>query len=190
VCEHAHSLSQKLDPNSEGRSVLQFKTSLMSVIKQKKEDGIIDTSKDINQLQEFYESYRKKNNIVDEEEMEMHFRESGEYVYCSSSSILKRVIESDSTSTEDLIAYNIIPIDATSSTEVQAAVSALKYFTALPKLPNAYFISPTRSANIFDFLQYTFGFQKDNVANQREHIVHLLANEQSRLGVFQTKPNL
>jgi len=25
--------------------------------------------------------------------------------------------------------------------------------------------------------------QKDNVANQREHIVHLLANEQSRLGV-------
>ncbi|MCI10880.1 glucan synthase 10-like [Trifolium medium] len=24
---------------------------------------------------------------------------------------------------------------------------------------------------------------KDNVANQREHIVHLLANEQSRLGV-------
>ncbi|CAJ2631135.1 unnamed protein product [Trifolium pratense] len=50
----------------------------MSVIKQKKEDGIIDTSKDINQLQEFYESYRKKNNIVDEEEMEMHFRESGD----------------------------------------------------------------------------------------------------------------
>lgn len=25
--------------------------------------------------------------------------------------------------------------------------------------------------------------QKDNVANQREHIVHLLANEQSRLGI-------
>ncbi|XP_045810686.1 callose synthase 9-like [Trifolium pratense] len=49
----------------------------------------------------------------------------------------ERVIESDSTSTEDLITYNIIPIDATSSTnaivffpEVQAAVSALKYFSA------------------------------------------------------------
>jgi len=29
---------------------------------------------------------------------------------------LKRVMESDSASTEDLIAYNIIPIDATTST--------------------------------------------------------------------------
>lgn len=33
VCEHAHSLAQKLDPNSEGISVLQFRTGLMSVIK-------------------------------------------------------------------------------------------------------------------------------------------------------------
>lgn len=29
---------------------------------------------------------------------------------------------------------------------------------------------------------YAFSFQKDNVSNQREHIVLLLANEQSRLG--------
>lgn len=28
-----------------------------------------------------------------------------------------------------------------------------------------------------------FHFQKDNVSNQREHIVLLLANEQSRLGI-------
>lgn len=33
VCEHAYSLAQKLDPNSEGISVLQFRTGLMSVIK-------------------------------------------------------------------------------------------------------------------------------------------------------------
>ncbi|RZB89763.1 Callose synthase 9 isoform B [Glycine soja] len=33
LCEHAYSLSQNLDPNSEGRGVLQFKTGLMSVIK-------------------------------------------------------------------------------------------------------------------------------------------------------------
>lgn len=26
-------------------------------------------------------------------------------------------------------------------------------------------------------------WQKDNVSNQREHIIHLLANEQSRLGI-------
>ncbi|WJX21764.1 Callose synthase 9 [Trifolium repens] len=226
LCEHAYSLSQKLDPDSEGRGVLQFKTGLMSVIKQKvakRDDGTIDRSKDITQLQEFYQSYRKKNNVDDEEEMQ--FRESEQNLdelECKTEkrkrvfatlkvlgTVLKQlteeipyelnqVIESDSTSTEDLIAYNIIPIDATSSTnaivfftEVQAAVSALKYFSALPKLPNAYFISPTRNANIFDFLQYTFGFQKDNVANQCEHMVHLLANEQSLLGVPEkTEPKL
>lgn len=33
VCEHAYSIAQNLDPNSEGRGVLQFKTGLMSVIK-------------------------------------------------------------------------------------------------------------------------------------------------------------
>lgn len=33
VCERAYSLAQNLDPNSEGRGVLQFKTGLMSVIK-------------------------------------------------------------------------------------------------------------------------------------------------------------
>lgn len=33
VCEHAYSLAQNLDPDSEGRGVLQFKTGLMSVIK-------------------------------------------------------------------------------------------------------------------------------------------------------------
>lgn len=33
VCEYAYQLSQKLDPNSKGRGVLQFKTGLMSHIK-------------------------------------------------------------------------------------------------------------------------------------------------------------
>ena len=28
-----------------------------------------------------------------------------------------------------------------------------------------------------------YGYQKDNVSNQREHIIHLLANGQSRLGI-------
>lgn len=33
VCEQAYSMAQNLDPSSEGRGVLQFKTGLMSVIK-------------------------------------------------------------------------------------------------------------------------------------------------------------
>lgn len=33
VCEQAYSMAQNLDPSSDGRGVLQFKTGLMSVIK-------------------------------------------------------------------------------------------------------------------------------------------------------------
>ena len=33
MCEQAYSMAQNLDPNSDGRGVLQFKTGLMSVIK-------------------------------------------------------------------------------------------------------------------------------------------------------------
>ncbi|KAG4132289.1 hypothetical protein ERO13_D08G023000v2 [Gossypium hirsutum] len=105
---------------------------------------------------------------------------------------LKRVIDSDAAMTEDLIAYNIIPfpLDAPTITnaivsfpEVRAAVSALKHYSSLPKLPSDFSIPETRSPDLMDFLHYVFGFQKDNVSNQREHVVLLLANEQSRHGI-------
>ncbi|TQE02011.1 hypothetical protein C1H46_012330 [Malus baccata] len=223
LCEHAYSLAQNLDPNSEGRGVLQFKTGLMSVIKQKlakKEGGTIDRSQDIARLQEFYKLYRQKNNVEKLREEEMKLRESSAFsgnlgelerktvkrkkVFATLRVLgivleqlteeipeeLKRVMESDAAMTEDLIAYNIIPLAAPNITnsvvslpEVQAAVSALKYFSNLPKLPSDFPIPATRDPDMFDFLYYTFGFQKDNVSNQREHIVHLLANEQSRLRI-------
>ncbi|XVF04585.1 hypothetical protein REPUB_Repub05bG0096700 [Reevesia pubescens] len=223
LCEHGYSLAQNLDPNSEGRGVLQFKTGLMSVIKQKlakREGGTIDRSQDIARLQEFYKLYREKNNVDKLREEEMKLRESGvfsgnlgelerktvkrkkvfgtlrvlgmvlEQLTEEIPEELKRVIDSDAAMTEDLIAYNIIPLDAPTITnaivsfpEVRAAVSALMYFRGLPKLPSDFSIPDTRSADLLDFLHYVFGFQKDNVSNQREHIVLLLANEQSRLGI-------
>ncbi|XP_008225069.1 PREDICTED: callose synthase 9 isoform X1 [Prunus mume] len=231
LCEHAYSLAQNLDPNSEGRGVLQFKTGLMSVIKQKlakREGGTIDRSQDIARLQEFYKLYRQKNNVEKLREEEMKLRESGAFsgnlgelekktvkrkrVFATLRVLgivleqlteeipeeLKRVMESDAAMTDDLIAYNIIPLDAPSITnvivslpEVQAAVSALKYFRGLPNLPTDFSIPATRDPDMLDFLHYIFGFQKDNVSNQREHIVHLLANEQSRLRIpEETEPKL
>ncbi|XP_077221579.1 glucan synthase-like 10 [Tasmannia lanceolata] len=232
LCEHAYSLAQNLDPNSEGRGVLQFKTGLMSVIKQKlakRDGGSIDRSQDIARLQEFYKQYREKNKVDELREDEMKLRESGVFsgnlgelerktvkrkkVFATLKVLgtvvedltkevspeeaeklipeeLKRVMESDAAMTEDLIAYNIIPLDAPAMTsailfmpEVKAAMSALSYFRELPKLPGGFSIPPSRNADMLDFLQYIFGFQRDNVSNQREHIVLLLANEQSRLGI-------
>ncbi|XP_049389053.1 callose synthase 9 [Solanum stenotomum] len=231
LCEHAYSLAQNLDPNSEGRGVLQFKTGLMSVIKQKlakREGGTIDRSQDITLLQEFYKQYRERHNVDKLREEELKLRESGVFsgnlgelerktvqrkkVLATLKVLgnvleqltkevspeeadrlipeeLKRMMESDAAMTED-VAYNIIPLDTTSTTnaivsfsEVRAAVSALKYFRGLPKLPGDFSLPSTRSIDLFDFLHYSFGFQQGNVSNQREHIVHLLANEQTRLRI-------
>lgn len=235
LCEHAYSIAQTLDPNSEGRGVLQFKTGLMSVIKQKlakREGGTIDRSQDVARLQDFYKLYREKNNVVKLREEEMKLRESADYtgnlgelerktlkrkrvsatlkvlrsvleqlsaqLRAEIPEELKRMMESDVAMTEDLVAYNIIPLDAPSTTnviatlpEVRAAISALSYFRGLPELPADYPIPATRHADIFDFLHYVFGFQKDNVSNQREHVVHLLANEQSQLSILEeTEPKL
>ncbi|XP_074321394.1 callose synthase 9-like [Silene latifolia] len=231
LCEHAYAMAQNLDPNSEGRGVLQFKTGLMSVIKQKlakREAGSIDRSQDIARLREFYRKYRQMHNVDQLMDDEMKLRESavvsgnlgelerktkkrkkifatlkvlGDVLEQMSEEVspeeaerlipeeLKRVMASDAAMTEDLIAYNIIPLDTTSTTnrivalaEVRAAVSALKDIRGLPNLP-ADIVSSLRSPDVLDFLQYVFGFQKDNVSNQREHIIHLLANEQSRLRI-------
>jgi callose synthase len=103
---------------------------------------------------------------------------------------MKRVMQNDAARTEDAIAYNIIPLDALSTTtnalvnfsEVRAAISALQYHRDLPRLPGTFSVPDARNSDMLDFLQCVFGFQEGNVKNQREHIVHLLANEQSRLG--------
>ncbi|WOL05975.1 Callose synthase 9 [Canna indica] len=231
LCEHAYSLAQKLDPDCEGRGVLQFKTGLASVIKQKlakRDGGTINRSQDIARLQEFYKYYREKNKADELCADEMKLRESSVFsgnlgelekktvkrkkVFATLrilgtvleeltkematddaekliSEEMKRVMEKDAAMMEDVIAYNIIPLDAPSMTnvivdfpEVKAAISSLTYQTSLPRLPSDFPLPAARSADVLDLLHYIFGFQKDNVSNQREHIIHLLANEQSRFG--------
>ncbi|KAH9316295.1 hypothetical protein KI387_024922, partial [Taxus chinensis] len=227
LCEHAYSLAQNLDPNSEGRGVLQFKTGLMSVIKQKlakRDGGTIDRSQDIVRIQEFYKSYREKHRVDELQEEEKKLQESGSFsgdlgelerrtvkmkrVYATLKVLgevvealtrdvapedadklipeeLKRVMEADAAMTEE-VAYNIVPLDApvltnaiTTFPEVRAAVSALSYSRDLEKLPDNYPLPKMRGLDILDLLCFVFGFQKDNVCNQREHIILLLSNAQA-----------
>lgn len=232
LCEHAYSLAQNLDPNSEGRGVLQFKTGLMSVIKQKlaKKDGVrIDRSQDIARLREFYKLYRERHRVDELQEEEKKWRESGAFagdpkelerravkmkrVYATLKVLgevvealskdttpeeadilipdeLKKVMQSDAAMTEEISAYNIVPLDAPAITnaigyfpEVKAAVAALRLSRDMPQLPDDFPKPQQRSLDIFDLLQYVFGFQKDNINNQREHILLLIANAQARYSV-------
>ncbi|MQM05179.1 hypothetical protein Taro_037979 [Colocasia esculenta] len=81
--------------------------------------------------------------------------------------------------------YNILPLDPDSANqaimqfpEIQAAVAALRNTRGLP-WPMDY--KKKGQEDILDWLQAMFGFQKDNVANQREHLILLLANVHIRL---------
>ncbi|RVW95827.1 Callose synthase 11 [Vitis vinifera] len=81
--------------------------------------------------------------------------------------------------------YNIIPIHdvltdhpSLSCPEVRAAAEALRTAEDLRK-PS--FVTWYNHMDILDWLGMFFGFQNDNVRNQREHLVLHLANSQMRL---------
>ncbi|XP_004299187.1 PREDICTED: callose synthase 10 [Fragaria vesca subsp. vesca] len=228
LCEQAYSMAQNLDPTSDGRGVLQFKTGLMSVIKQKlarRDGGQIDRNRDIEHLWEFYQRYKQRHRLEDMQKAEQKMRESGTFTanfgdytemkktiailralvevmeflskdadpYGVGRQIteeLRRIKSTDKTLSGELTAYNIVPLEAPSLTnaigvfpEVRGAILAIRYTEQFPRLPAKFEISGQRDADMFDLLEYVFGFQKDNVRNQRENIVLTIANAQSRLGI-------
>ncbi|KAK6250205.1 hypothetical protein QUC31_007692 [Theobroma cacao] len=230
LCEQAYGMAQNLDPNSEGRGVLQFKTGLMSVIKQKlakRDGGRIDRNRDIEHLWEFYQLYKRRHRVDDIQREEQRWRESGTFstsvgvygalgmkkVFATLRALvevmealskdaepdgvgrlikeeLQRIRNADATMSGELMPYNIVPLEAPSFTnaigifpEVRGAISAIRYTEHFPRLPSNFEISVQRDPDMFDLLEYVFGFQKDNVRNQRENVVLTIANAQSRLGI-------
>ncbi|XP_020112888.1 callose synthase 10 [Ananas comosus] len=233
LCEQAYTMAQNLDPHSEGRGVLQFKTGLMSVIKQKlaKKDGaVIDRQRDIERLWNFYLTYKRRHRIDELQREQQRWRESGTFstnlgemesrmiemkkVFATLRALLdvlevlvgdsatdelsrqimeevKRIKISDGTLRGELTPYNIIPLDAPSVTnvvgffpEVRAAISAIGYTADLPRLPANSGAPQLRKLDMFDLLEFVFGFQEDNVRNQRENVVMTIANAQARLGLL------
>ncbi|KAL8142008.1 hypothetical protein V2J09_015040 [Rumex salicifolius] len=224
LCEQAYSMAQNLDPNSEGRGVLQFKTGLASVIKQKlaKKGGSIsqiDRSNDIEHLWEFYQHYKQKHRVEDIQREEEQLRQSGVFstnvtrlmemrkVFATLRALIE-VMESlspDAASgtgrlimdelrriklTGELTPFNIVPLEAPSLTnaigvfpEVRAAISSIRYTEQFPRIPPTFQISGQRDMDIFDLLEFVFGFQKDNVRNQRENVILMVANAQSKLEI-------
>ncbi|XP_062169425.1 callose synthase 10 [Alnus glutinosa] len=232
MCEQAYSMAQNLDPNSDGRGVLQFKTGLMSVIKQKlaKRDGAqIDRNRDIEHLWEFYLRYKRRHRVDDIQREEQRFLDSGtlsanlgelqlrslemKRVMATLRAIvevmkslskdadpdgvgrliieeLRRIKGYDAAVSAELIPYNIVPMEALSLTnairffpEVKGAISAIRYTEQYPRLPADFEISGLRDVDVLDLLEYVFGFQRDNIRNQRENVVLTIANAQTRLGI-------
>ena len=75
--------------------------------------------------------------------------------------------------------------ESSGSKEPEAELEELRAASALivdAAPPNGFWPPHANEAigDCLDFLGVHFGFQKDNVRNQREHVVSLLANSQSR----------
>ncbi|XP_042433092.1 callose synthase 5-like [Zingiber officinale] len=91
--------------------------------------------------------------------------------------------------TEIYVPYNILPLDAAGASqsimqleEIKAAVTALRNTRGL-NWPASFEQQrhKTRDLDLLDWLRVVFGFQRDSVRNQREHLILLLANVHIRL---------
>ncbi|XP_011037935.1 PREDICTED: callose synthase 3 [Populus euphratica] len=197
---YAFEKAHRLDPTSSGRGVRQFKTALLQRLERENDPTLMGRVKksDAREMQSFYQHYYKKyiqalHNAADKAD-----RAQLTKAY-QTANVLFEVLKAVNTTqaievdreileaqdkvaekTQIYLPYNILPLDPDSANqaimrypEIQAAVVALRNTRGLP-WPKDY--KKKNDEDVLDWLQAMFGFQKDSVANQREHLILLLAN--------------
>ncbi|KAF7849020.1 hypothetical protein BT93_L1333 [Corymbia citriodora subsp. variegata] len=202
---HAFEKAQESDPTSSGRNVRQFKTALLQRLKRDNDPTLKELAKksDAHEMKSFYLHYWEKyiqplQNAADKADGAQLSKacitgavlfEVLEAVYIALSiEIDLKILEIQGKVAENMqiyAPYNILPLDRYSANqairrypEIQSAVVALRD-TGNLTWPHDH--REKSDSDLLDWLQAMFGFQKDNVANQREHLILLLANMQIRL---------
>ncbi|PSS26439.1 Callose synthase [Actinidia chinensis var. chinensis] len=196
---YAFEKAHRLDPTSSGRGVRQFKTALLRRLERENEMTLEGrTKRDAREMQSFYQNYYKKyiqalqnaDDKADRARLTKAYQTAAVLFevlravnLTESVEVADEILEAHNKvaeKTEIYVPYNILPLDPDSSNqaimkypEIQASVSALRNTRGLP-WPKGQ--KKKVDEDILDWLQVMFGFQKDNVANQREHLILLLAN--------------
>ncbi|TVU27587.1 hypothetical protein EJB05_19078 [Eragrostis curvula] len=197
---YAFEKAHRLDPTSSGRGVRQFKTALLQRLERENDPTLKGRVKqsDAREMQSFYQHYYKKYIQALQNAADKADRAQLTKAYQTAAvlfEVLKAVnvsqkIEVDQSILEThnqveekkklYLPYNILPLDPDSANqaimrypEIQAAFHALHNTRGLP-WPKENDKKP--DSDLLGWLQAMFGFQKDNVSNQREHLILLLAN--------------
>ncbi|GAA0169377.1 hypothetical protein LIER_23880 [Lithospermum erythrorhizon] len=197
---HAFEVAHNLDRNSSGRGVRQFKTSLLQRLEQD-EEVTIRKRKEKSDIRELRRVYRQFKDFIIKHGGEVHLDNRAKLINARAiASVLYEVLstvtnaatsqaladaESVNAKSEIYVPYNILPLDQggihqaiMQLAEVKVAVASIRNVRGLPFLNDL-----KRRAvcvDLFDWLQFVFGFQKGNVSNQREHLLLLLANTHVR----------
>ncbi|KAH7512777.1 hypothetical protein FEM48_Zijuj12G0126200 [Ziziphus jujuba var. spinosa] len=180
---HAFVIAHNNDRNSNGRGVRQFKTALLQRLEQ---DEVFTLRKrkektDIRELRRVYYAYKeyinKQNGKLDPENREKLIKAF------TIASVLFEVLEtaldtrgSIHTRHDFFAPYNILPLDRggiqpaiMQQPEIRVAIAAIQNIRGLPSAQD--FQKHGDFKDLFDFLEYCFGFQAGNVANQKEHLL-------------------
>ncbi|OWM88549.1 hypothetical protein CDL15_Pgr002316 [Punica granatum] len=197
---HAFEIAHNMDRNSDARGVRQFKTSLLKRL-ERDEEITIRKRKEKNDIRELRRVYHAYKNYITKHERSFDFdnREkitNAKRIASAVSHVLNTITRATGlqgiadqnffgAKSDFYVPYNILPLDHGSAQqaimqlpEIKAAVAAVHNIHGLPSAPDMK--KDAGSVDLLDILQGFFGFQNGNVANQREHLILLLANIQMR----------
>ncbi|XP_043804550.1 callose synthase 5 [Manihot esculenta] len=206
---YAFEKAHRLDPTSSGRGVRQFKTSLLHRLERDNASSLASRVKktDAREIESFYQQYYEhyvraldQGEQADRAQLGKAYQTAGVLfeVLCAVNKTEKveevapEIIAAarDVQEKKEIYApYNILPLDSAGASqsimqleEVKAAVAALWNTRGL-NWPTSFEQQRQKAGDLdlLDWLRAMFGFQRDNVRNQREHLILLLADNHIRL---------
>ncbi|KAG2676273.1 hypothetical protein I3760_12G045500 [Carya illinoinensis] len=190
---HAFEIAHNKDRKSSARGVRQFKTSLLQRLEQdedptKKKMKIKSDICELRRVYHAYKDYLTQHGQVfvlgNRDQERLRYVRDACFIADVLYEVLAAVTNADGPQVERF-EFNILPLDhggiqqpIMQLPEIKAAIAAIYNIRGLPSAQD--FQKHGTVRDLFDFLQFWFGFQKGNVANQREHLILLLANNHIR----------